>query len=140
MKNIYLILLFLSSNILGQDYIRFENDTLHTSSGFKIFKGQKLSFSVGTGTNKGFRFAKIKGNDNSERLKNKTFIVNKLSEYRVTIKGNPTIVVHSTYTNSKGKEKKIRFILFFEKAIYGELGFAPELIIPDEFLKKKRID
>lgn len=137
MKYFYVLLLFFSTNIIAQEYIKYENDTLYTSSGFKIFKGQSLTFSVGSGTDGNFRFAKIKGNDSPKRLKNKTIVVSKLSNFRVTMNGNPTIVVHTKLVNSKENKKKIRFILFFEKAIYGENGLAPELIIPDEYLNKK---
>lgn len=136
MKYLILLLLFTPTKIFAQQYIRFENDTLYTSSGFKIFIGQKLNFSVGSGTNGDFRFAKIKGNDNPNRLKNKTVVVNNLSEFHVTMKGNPTIVIHTEIMNEKEKNKKIKLILFFEKAIYGENGLPPELIIPSEYLKK----
>ena len=133
MKNIFIILAFISTNIFAQDYVRFENDTIFTTCGFKIFKGQKLTFSNGSGTNENFRYVKIKGNDNPNRLRNKTIIVNKLSEYHVTMHGDATITIQSEISKESGQKKTIRFILFFEKAIYGYNGLSPELVLPDEY-------
>jgi len=38
---------------------RFEKDTLYTSSGYKIYKGQILRLASGTAENQKFRFIKF---------------------------------------------------------------------------------
>ena len=53
MKKLLMILLLCPLLLTAQNILpRFENDTLYTSSGYKIYKGLTLQFGNGTGENK----------------------------------------------------------------------------------------
>ncbi|MBK9484671.1 MAG: hypothetical protein IPO01_05515 [Chitinophagaceae bacterium] len=56
---------------------RFENDTLYTSSGYKIYKGQIIQLASGTGENSKFRFIKYNSGPNLEagRFQNTSILV-----------------------------------------------------------------
>lgn len=136
MKKIIFILLLSHNVIIAQTLPRFENDTLHTSSGYKIYKGQTLTFAEGTGKSKNFRYAKIKGSDRPGILANKSVVVNKVSDFKISSLGNAFIRVHGEVITKNGKRNRINFNLAFDKAIEGVQGFAPELIVPDEFKNK----
>ncbi len=55
MLKILLALIFSTKVLHAQKLPRFENDTLYTSCGYKIYKGKKLSFAEGTGKDGNFR-------------------------------------------------------------------------------------
>lgn len=124
--------------ILAQRNPKFENDTLYTSSGYKIYKGKILIFAEGTGENGNFRYAKIKGNDAPGILANKAVTVEKVSDFKISGLGNVWIRIHGELTKNNGKRKRIIFNLAFDKAIEGFQGMAPELIVPDEFKNKSQ--
>jgi hypothetical protein len=133
MKTLILILSFLPSLLLAQGFPKFENDTLYTACGFKIFKGQQITFSKGAGRDGNFKFVKIKGNDNPNRLKNKTIIVESLYDFYISGLGNSYITIRTTLSKENGKSKTLRIKLVFDKAISGFNGFPPEILVPEEF-------
>lgn len=134
-----IFVLILNTNAaLCQEYIKYENDTLFTSCGFKIYAGQTLVFSKGSGNKENFKYVKIKGRDKPEKLRNKTITVSKISNYHITIGGKPTVTIKGLFANEQGESKSISFVLFFEQAIYGNLGLPPELIVPDEYKAKNK--
>jgi hypothetical protein len=138
MKKITFILLLCPFVIIAQRSPRFENDTLYTSGGYKIYKGQTLTFAEGTGKNGNFRFAKIKGNDSPGILANKAVVVEEVSDFKISGLGNAWIRIHGELIKNNGERKRINFNLAFDKAIEGLQGMAPELIVPDEFKNKSQ--
>ncbi|MBS1643630.1 MAG: SHOCT domain-containing protein [Bacteroidetes bacterium] len=131
----FLLFLVSSISIQAQTLPRFDGDTLYTASGFKIFKGQLLHFTEGTGKNGHFRFVKFKGSDNPKKLTNRTIEVRKISDYYISGLDNAYIRIKGAYTKKNGSIKIVRFKMLFEKAIQGFMGSTPELKIPDEFIK-----
>ena len=137
MKKIMFIFLLSHDVIIAQELPRFENDTLYTSSGYKIYKGQTLTFAEGTAKNGNFRYAKIKGNDSPSILANKSVVVDKVSDFHISSLGNAFIRVRGELITKNGEEsRRINFNLAFDKAIEGLQGLAPELIVPHEFKNK----
>ena len=67
---------------------RYENDTLYTSSGFKIFRGQTLEFEKGTMRDGRFRYIKVKNGFFSKTLTGRVVIVKEITKYAVTVIGN----------------------------------------------------
>ena len=123
---------------LGQQRVpRFENDTLYTTSGYKIYKGQKLQFAQGTGTKGAFRFVKLSPGNNSTttQFTNKTIIVQKLRDFNISGLGNGYITISSKIEFSDGSKLPVMFDLVFDRAIESFPGLPSELIVPEEFKK-----
>ena len=71
MKKLLLFILLSPTLLIAQKLVpRFENDTLYTTSGYNFYKGQTLTFAVGTGKKGKFKSVKIKGRDNRITLTN----------------------------------------------------------------------
>lgn len=133
-----LVLLFICPTLsIAQSLPRFENDTVFTSSGFKIYKGQTLKFSKGTAHGTTFRYIRLaSGWNESDILTNNQCIVKKLSRYKISPLGNAYIFVVARLTYKDGSKGDINFNLAFDNAIEGAAGFPPELIVPEEFRSK----
>jgi len=58
-KCILPILILIACTVHAQDSIYLRNDTLHTTSGFKIYPGQELTLGTGTMPNGDFRYITI---------------------------------------------------------------------------------
>jgi hypothetical protein len=138
MKKIIFILLLSPLIIIAQKLPRFENDTLYTSGGYKIYKGQTLSFAEGSGKNGNFRYAKLKGNDTPGTFANKSVVVEEVSDFKISGLNNAFIRIHGELIRNNGERKRIIFYLAFDKAIEGVQGMAPELIVPEEFKNKSQ--
>ncbi len=138
MKKIIFILLLSPVIIIAQKLPRFETDTLYTSGGYKIYKGQTLTFAEGSGKNGNFRYAKIKGNDAPGILANKSVVVEDVSDFKISGLGNAFIRIHGELIKNNGERKQIIFYLAFDKAIEGVQGMAPELIVSEEFKNKSQ--
>jgi hypothetical protein len=134
---IFLLFPFLSpaQNILP----RFENDTLYTSSGFKIYKGLTLQFGNGTGDNGNFRFIDVKTGKFSYRLANRSFIVKKLRQFENSVFGIGRIELVGTFIFKDGTKNYMELLLIFDKAIGNSLDLPGELIVPDEFRNKQNL-
>ncbi len=117
---------------------RFENDTLYTTSGYKIYIGQILRFAKGTGNNGNFRYVKIKSSSGERSLTNRTLTVKKLSDFEISGLGNGYISIWGTikYPDNSTGSMYIRFA--FDRAIDNFAGLPAELIIPDEYMSKQK--
>ena len=119
---------------------RFENDTLYTTSGYKIYKGQVLQLASGTAENGKFRFIKLQnGGANLDAIKfhNTSILVKKLSDYVISGLGNHYIGISGTITYKDGSTSKINIDINFDKSIDNFAGLPGELIVPEEFKNKK---
>jgi len=138
-----LILIFLLYPIMGiaqTDLPRFENDTLYSTSGYKIYKGQILRLASGTAENGKFRFIKLENGGQhllNSIYDNATIEVKKLYDYKVSDLGNRYIGIYGTITYKDGSKNKIGIDINFDKAIENFQGLPSELIVPEEFKNKK---
>ena len=115
---------------------RLENDTVYTTSGYKIYKGQVLQFANGTAENGNFRFVKIRHNGGiftTSRIENARILVRKLSHYEISGLGNHYVRIDGALIHKVGSKEKIELTINFDRAINNFTGLPGELIVPDEF-------
>ena len=140
MKKLLLILLLCPFLLTAQKTMpRFENDTVFTSIGYKIYKGQILHLASGTSEAGYFRFIKFHSSmarNDSYILQNSTIVVNKLKAFKNAEQDNSNIRVLGTVTFKDGKQAEIDILMNFEKAIESFEGQAAELTVPEEFINK----
>jgi hypothetical protein len=130
MKQFLFLLLLCPLLSAAQDKSRFENDTLYTSCGFKIYKGQTLQFGKGTSYT-GFRYIKIKNGVPPHSLENTSIIVNDLSNYEGLIM---KIDVTGSIIYKDGSKGTVALTIAFDQAIGTRLpGTISELVLPVEF-------
>ena len=143
MKKLFFILLLCPLLSAAQKTLpRFENDTVYTSSGYKIYKGQILHLANGTSDAGYFRFIKFHSSmvrTDTYTLQNGTIVVNKLKSYKNSGLDDYNIRLFGTATYKDGKVGEVDILMNFEKAIESVAGQMPELIVPQEF-KNKRVD
>ena len=137
-----LIILLLSPLLSSaqQTEPRFENDTLYTSGGYKIYKGQLLHLARGTSDAGYFRFVKFHpglGRNDTYILENSTILVSKLRNFKNSGSDNYSIRVTGTVTYKDGKQAETDIFLDFEKATASLAGKPGELTVPEEFRNKQ---
>lgn len=145
MKNLVLIFLFCPLISTAQKTVpRFENDTVYTTSGYKIYKGQVLQLATGTAEDgKKFQFIKLENGGIhllSSIYKNTSITVKKLYDYKITGLGNRYIGIYGTMTYRDGSKGKIGIDINFDKAIENFEGLPSELIVPEEFKNRKKVE
>jgi len=121
---------------------RFENDTLYTSCGYKIYKGQTLQLGTGTSAAGYFRYIKFHSNmgkNNTYTLQNSTILVTRLRNYKNAGGDDQDIRITGMVTYADGKKEEADIIMEFERAIESSGGQPGELIVPAEF-KTKRVE
>lgn len=115
---------------------RFQNDTLYTSSGFKIYKGQTLQFGKGSGQKGKYRFINIKNGYRAKSLANTSVIVDELKNFGISIFYNGYIEIIGTLIFKDGSKGAINIHMAFDRAIENSLALPSELIVPDEYRNK----
>jgi len=137
-KLVFILLLCPLISTAQKPVPRFENDTLYTTSGYKIYKGQIIQLASGTAENSKFRFIKYNGSINleAERFQNTSILVKKLSDYKISGLGNRYIGISGTVTYRDGSKSKIEIDLNFDKAINNFAGLPAEIVVPEEFRNK----
>lgn len=143
MKKLLSILLFLPLLSRAQQILpRFENDTLFTSGGYKIYRGQILHLANGSSAAGYFRFIKFHSSmarNDTYTLQNGTILVNRLRNYKNSGGDNQNIRIAGTATLTDGRKTEVDFFFDFEKAIESPDRLPNELTVPEEF-KNKRVE
>lgn len=135
-----LIIILLLCPLLSLTQPRFENDTLYTSAGYKIYKGQTLHLANGSSDAGYFRFIRFHSNmsrNDTYILQNSSFLVSKLKGSRNSIENDQSIRLSGIVTYSNKTKAEVELILDFEKAIESVGSLAPELTIPEEFRNRR---
>ncbi|HXB43682.1 MAG TPA: SHOCT domain-containing protein [Puia sp.] len=136
MKKIIPLILLIPALCFSQKNLpRFENDTLFTSCGYKIYQGSTLNMSHGSDGNGTFRFFKIYSGDH-HRLSGNSILIKKVKGYKISALGNGYVRIAGTITFKDGSKESIDLAVNFDRAIEGFPGLQPELIVPDEFKMK----
>ena len=118
---------------------RFENDTLYTTSGFKIYKGQTLNFGKGSGWGGSFRFIRLIGvGSDNEIFTDHSLVVRKVFRYGVSPLGNYYIRIKGIIKFKDGSKGEFGFNMAFEKAIAYSNGPSSEFIVPEEFRNRSK--
>ncbi len=121
---------------------RFEKDTLYTSGGYKIYKGQILHLGNGTSEAGYFRFIKFHyGMNRTDTyiLQNSTILVSRLRNFKISGADDHSVRISGTVTYKNGSQAETDIIMDFEKAITSFDGLPAELTVPEEF-KTKRVE
>lgn len=137
----FVFILFLSPLLSSAQITtpRFENDTVYTTSGYKIYKGQVIQLASGTGDFSKFRFIKYQNGGSfleNSRYENTSILVKKISDFTISGLGNRYIGIKGTVTYKDGSKSKIEIDLNFERAINNFAGLPAEIIVPEEFRNK----
>lgn len=117
-----------------------ENDTLYTTSGFKIFKGQLLQFGDITGSNNRFRYVNILTGASHSALENKQILVKEIKGLSFSVLGNAYIDIIGVLTLKNKKQTDVEIHMAFDHAIENIPGIPSEVVIPDEFRGKLKRD
>jgi hypothetical protein len=135
MKQLILLALFCPLFTAAQDEEnhRFENDTLYTSSGYKIYPGQTLQIGKRANNFTGFRYiSRISTQPTS--LENISVVVKELSGYGHSPTGSANIDVKASINYRDGSKGLVSFTLAFDLAIGTRLpGTYHELILPEAY-------
>jgi hypothetical protein len=141
MQKLLFLLLLSPLFLMAQNNLpRFENDTLTTSGGYKIYKGQVLHLATGSLEAGYFNYIKFHvslAKNNTYSLQNSTILVNKLRSYKYSGPENNSIRISGTVTYKDGRKEETDIIMNFEKAVAGYEGQPGELTVPDEFKRKR---
>ncbi|MFZ1369204.1 MAG: SHOCT domain-containing protein, partial [Ferruginibacter sp.] len=120
----------------AQNYLpRFENDTLTTTTGYKIYKGQILQLANGSSAAGYFKYIKFHvslAKNNTYSLQNSRLLVNRLRNYK-NAGDDISIRIQGIVTYADGKKEETDIIMDFEKAIAGSGGLPAELTVPEAF-------
>jgi hypothetical protein len=137
MKQILLSLLVSPLLATAQNKSRFENDTLYSSSGFKIYKGQTLHFGK-AGSAGGFKYMTIKNGVAERSLENNSITVRELSNFSRSLPGYRVIDITGSIAFKDGTQGSVVVNLAYDQAIGSRLsGAFRELILPESFLLSK---
>ena len=136
MKLLFALLLCPFISTAQKPMPRFENDTLYTSSGYKIFRGQTLEFNYGTMRDGRFRYVTVKNGFLSKTLTNSTVIVKEIKDYSVTVMGNGYVDLTGTIILKDGAREPIVLHMAFDYAIENSPDLPSELKVPGEFRNK----
>ena len=118
---------------------RFENDTLTTSGGYKIYKGQTLHLASGTSAAGYFTFIKFHptlGKNNTYSLQNSSIVVSTLKKFKYSGPDDNSIRITGTLTYKDGKQEETDIVINFERATQDYDGQPSELNIPEAFKRK----
>ena len=121
----------------------FEGDTLFTSCGYKIYKGQVLQFGKATGNRDKFRYVNIKNHVPHMMLQNHQVKVKDLKDFGISALGNGYITIIGILLVNKSERGDIEMHVAFDHAIENIPGVPSELVVPDEFrnrLKANPVD
>ncbi|MBX2919672.1 MAG: SHOCT domain-containing protein [Ferruginibacter sp.] len=131
-KIIFLILLCPLFSSAQNVLPRFQHDTLYTSGGYKIYKGQVLHLANGTSEAGYFKYIKFRQyRTDTYNLQNSIIEVDKLRRFKNSGQDDYSIMVFGKVTYKAGKQEDIEIIVFFDDAIN-----ADELTVPAEFKKQ----
>lgn len=134
MKTILFLLLVLPALVVAQRSTgRFEKDTLYTSNGFKIYKGQTLHFNKGTAPNGSFRYINVKSDHAGSLLMNNDMLVKKVRNFGLSVLGNGYIDIVGSVKFSDGSKGLVTIHMAFDHVLEYAEGLPGELEVPDEF-------
>jgi hypothetical protein len=117
-----------------------ENDTLYTTSGFKIYKGQLLQFGMATGSNGRFRYVNILNSISPGVFENSQILIWEVKNLSFSILGNAYADITGTLVLKNKRSREVEIHLAFDHAIEDIPGIPSEVVVPDEFKGKLKRD
>ena len=141
MQKILFVLLLCPFMSLAQGPVpHFENDTLYTASGYKIFKGQTIEFANGLERYGRFKYVTVKNGILSTSLTNCSVIVDTFKKYWISGLNNGYIVFDGHLKRKNGVIEYIVLQMAFDRAIENSPVLPSEIKIPDNFRNKYKRD
>jgi len=135
------ILLFFPFLVIAQEpEPRFENDTLYTASGYKIYKGKVIEFNHGTERYGRFKYVSVKNGILSTSLIGCSVIVDKFKKYWVSGLNNGYIIFDGHLKRKDGTVDYIVIQMAFDRAIENSPVIPSEITVPTEFRNKYKRD
>jgi hypothetical protein len=119
---------------------RFENDTLYTASGYKIYRGRVIEFNHGTERYGRFKYVSPKNGILSTSLIGNTVTVDSFKKYWVSGLNNGYIIFDGHLKRQNGTIEYIVLQMAFDRAIENSPVIPSEIKVPDEFRNKYRRD
>jgi hypothetical protein len=140
MKLLFAILLCPLLSVAQEPKPKFENDTLYTACGYKIFRGQTIEFANGLERYGRFKYVSVKNGILSTSLTNCTVIVKEFSKYWISGLNNGYIIFDGYLIRKDGTRDYIVLQMAFDRAIENSPVLPSEIKVPDEFRNKYRRD
>lgn len=127
MRNLFFVLLIGSFPAYAQQQVpRFENDTMYTTTGYRIYQGQVLQFGNTVLNTRRYKYLNIKADVPYGQLAGKPFTVKRLSDFGVSMFNNAYIEVLALFTMRDGSRNGSPIHIAIDSAIrFGEL-IVPE--------------
>lgn len=117
----------------------YKNDTLYTTCGYKIYKGQTLHFAKGTGKKRQFRYVTVKNGITPGSLINNSIVIKEIKNIVLTPLDVGYIDVTGTVIFKDSSKGTVEIILAFDKAIENDPKLPSELIVPSEYRNSARV-
>jgi hypothetical protein len=140
MKLFLFSLLFPLFSMAQEPQPKFENDTLYTASGYKIFKGSVIEFNHGTERYGRFKYVSPKNGILSTSLIGNTVTIDSFKKYWVSALNNGYIIFDGRLKRQNGTIEYIVLQMAFDRAIENSPVIPSEIKVPDEFRNKYRRD
>ena len=135
-KLLFTLLLYPFISSAQEPMPRFENDTLYTASGYKIFRGYTLEFANGLERYGRFKFVSVKNGILSTSLTNCSVIVKEFRKYWISGLNNGYIVFDGYLIRKDGSRDYIVLQMAFDRAIENSPVLPSEIKVPDELRNK----
>ncbi len=119
---------------------KFENDTLYTLSGFKIFRGQTIEFGNGTERYGRFKYVTVKNGILSTSLTDCSVIVKEFKKFWISAINNGYIVFDGYLIRKDSTRDYIVIQMAFDRAIENSPILPSEIKLPAEYRNKYKRD
>ena len=117
----------------------YKNDTLYTTCGYKIYRGQTLHFAKGTRKKGQFRYISIKNGIAVGSLTNNSIVIKELRNIVLWPLDAGYVDIVGSITFKDGSKGIIEIQMAFDKAIENDPGLPSELTVPPEFRNSSRV-
>jgi hypothetical protein len=133
-RNILIVILLLPFSLIAQDpKPRFENDTLYTASGYKIFKGHTIEFANGLERYGRFKYVTVKNGILSTSLTDCPVVVNSFKKFWLSGLNNGYILFDGYLKRKNGVSEYIVLQMAFDRAIENSPVLPSEIKVADSF-------
>lgn len=125
-KSLFILLVIPVISAAQKPLPRFENDTLYTATGYKIYTGQSLTFGKGSGARGYYQYINVKADLSTAMLSGNDFMVRKLSDFGISQLNNTYIGMRAAFTLKNGRKGIMSLHVAIDNAIH-----SAELIVPE---------